>query len=344
MPSYIHRIEQIVFDPLALLWRSVRKLNARYLKKNITSLREALLSVDEEMVNIVGMAPLHYFVLYFNKLVQKGACIIYFTSWPYWDFNDKHNRWVHCYPIDLRYVWKNFLSSVSGIVCVNKLGCRFLQRYADKVFWIPHSVDTNIFKPSTNRRNKPYIVVLFVGRLVESKGILELLEVIKRIKRDNINNLVFWFVGDGPYRRIIKRYKRELPVKYLGYINNSNILARIYANADILVLPSKHRRAWEELFGIVLIEAMSAGLPVIASNHVGPRDIVNDGYDGFLIKAEPLKERELFINEMYDKIITLVENEKLRIKMGERGRKKAQQLYDVRVNMKKWVEVLRRLE
>jgi len=345
MLGFINKIEEIIFDPLCLLKKSINRININVLKKNIELLSKSLSLVEENIVNIVGIAPLHYFIVYFNKLAKKGSKIVYFTSWPYWDFDDKYGRWVHRYPINFKEKWKEFLSNYADrIVCVNKYGYYSLQKYSSNVYWIPHSVDASIFKPATGRRIRDRVIVLFVGRLVRSKGIFELLEVAKKIKKSNLRNLEIWFVGNGIYKYLVKMYEHKLPVRYLGYIKNEKKLAKIYSCADILVLPSKYTRNWEELFGIVIIEAMSSGLPVIVSNHVGPREIINNNYDGFLIYADPSKNRKLFVDEIYKKIITLAEDEKLRNIMGRRGRQKVLKFYDVKINAKKWMEILKNFE
>ena len=81
--------------------------------------------------------------------------------------------------------------------------------------------------------------MLYVGRLVESKGIIDLLKVAKISKSSNIRKLRSWFVGNGPLKYLIKYYEKPLLVKYLGYIEDRRQLAKVYRNSDILVLPSK---------------------------------------------------------------------------------------------------------
>jgi glycosyltransferase involved in cell wall biosynthesis len=300
-----------------------------------------MLSYEIDTVNIVGMAPLHYFVHYFQKLGLKKEPVVYFTSWPYWNFEKRYGCWVHEYPLDLRKSWMDFLRKVNAIVCVTNASYKALKRYSRECFWIPHSVDTTLFKPRERPKEYDPVVVLFIGRLNEEKGVLELVNVAKKIKSYS-KNIEFWFVGQGPARCYLNKLKEQLPIRYLGYINNA-ILPKVYQEADILVLPSKKRRKWEELFGIVLIEAMSCGLPVIASNHVGPREIITHGYDGFLIQSDPNLDRTKFIKEIIEYIYLLAENVDLRQEMGQRGRRKVEQLYDVKVVAERWRGVLERV-
>jgi len=293
-----------------------------------------------DLINIIGMAPLHYFVYYFQKMSLKKEPVVYLTSWPYWNFEKRYGCWVHEYPLDLRKSWMNFLKNVDATVCVTKASYRALKKYSKNCFWIPHSVDTRLFKPGENKRRDP-VIVLFVGRLREEKGILELIEAAKKIKRHR-KDIEFWFVGQGPLKRYLNKLKKQLPIRYFDYIENM-ILPKVYQEADMLVLPSKRKRGWEELFGIVLIEALSCGLPVIASNHVGPREIITHGCDGFLIQSDPNLDRTKFIEEIAKYICLLAENMDLRREMGLRGRRKVEQLYDVKAVAEKWREVLERV-
>ena len=333
----ISTIEHIVFDPKILIYKTLKTLDFNFIVKDITSLLRPMLFYDIDAINIVGMAPLHYFVHYFQKLSLKKELVVYFTSWPYWDFEKRYGCWVHEYPLDLRKSWMDFLKKVNAIVCVTKSSYKALKRYSKKCFWIPHSVDTTLFKPREKSKEHDSIIVLFVGSLVKEKGVLELIDVAKKIKACQ-KNMEFWFVGQGPLRSYLDKLKEQIPIRYLGYINNT-LLPKVYQKADILVLPSKS----EELFGIVLIEAMSCGLPVIASNHVGPREIITHGYDGFLIQSNPNLDRKEFIREIIEYIRLLAENGDLRQEIGRRGRQKVEQSYDIRVVAEKWREVLERV-
>jgi len=339
--NIIDDIEQIVFDPKILIYRTLKSFNFNYMARNVTALLRSMSSRETDTINIVGMAPLHYFVNYFQRLNLKREPIIYFTSWPYWNFEKRHGYWVHEYPLDLRKPWIDFLRKVNAIVCVTRSSYKALRNYSKKCFWIPHSVDTLLFKPGERQKEHDLIVVLFVGRLIKEKGILELIDVVRKIK--TCQKIEFWFAGQGPLRSYLNKLEGRLPIKCLGYINDDALLSKVYQEADILVLPSKRRRKWEELFGIVLIEAMSCGLPVIASNHVGPREIITHGYDGFLIQSDPDLDRTRFIKDMIEYICLLAENMDLRLEMGRRGRRKVKQLYDVKVVAEKWQEVLERV-
>jgi glycosyltransferase involved in cell wall biosynthesis len=120
--------------------------------------------------------------------------------------------------------------------------------------------------------NKP--VVLYAGRLSKEKGVMELPSICKKVKEE-IPEIEFVIAGTGPAEEDLKL---ELPgAKYLGWVNHGD-LPEIYSAADILILPSKF-----DTFSCSVIEALSCGLPVIAYNTKGPKDIILDGKTGFLV-------------------------------------------------------------
>lgn len=125
--------------------------------------------------------------------------------------------------------------------------------------------------------------LLFVGRLVERKGVAVLLEAMARLPAD----VQLAIVGDGPegaaLRRQAQRLDLEDRVVFAGYIDQE-ALERRFACCDALVLPAIFDAKGDtEGLGVVLLEAMSYGKPVIASRAGGIVDIVRDGRNGLLV-------------------------------------------------------------
>lgn len=285
---------------------------------------------------IFGWAPYHS-IIYYSLLLKslKKDDLVYFTSWPYWNGTR--------YPNEPHFIqktlWESFLNGIKA-VAVTRKARNGVQRRGAIAYHIPHPIDTESFKPKMKgMTHNERIKVLFVGAIVKRKGVLLLVEAAKRLKEKNIE---FWLVGGGRdisnrsmhLHRKIMNATRSLNVKYFGYIEH-NKLPNVYNLADIFVLPSyAHARdGWEELFGIVLLEAMSCGLPVISTDCVGPREIVEDGRNGFLIPQRN-------VDELVEKIKILSDDEKLRRRMGMEGRKKVLREYNVRKIAKEWMDVL----
>lgn len=172
------------------------------------------------------------------------------------------------------------------------------RKYKLKTIIIPNGVDTKEFKPV--KVKKETNVILFVGRLVKLKGILELVEVAKLLPKYD-----FWFAGQGPLAKFINLTN----TKNLGF-KTRNELIGLYNRSTICCFPSHN-----ESFGIAGLEAMACGCPVITTR-LGFSEFIENGKDGLLI--EPKNKKQL-----RETIVKLVKDSQLRKMLGENARKKA---------------------
>ena len=144
-------------------------------------------------------------------------------------------------------------------------------------------VDADVFHPAfrsaemraeMTRDNPDDIVLLYVGRLSEEKQLEHIRPALEALP-----NTQLVLVGDGPARPNLERFYADLPVTFMGYLHGER-LSQAYASADIFVLPSRL-----ETFGLVVIEAMAAGLPVVASRVGGVVNIVDEGVNGYSFES-----------------------------------------------------------
>jgi glycosyltransferase involved in cell wall biosynthesis len=193
---------------------------------------------------------------------------------------------------------------------------------------IPNGVDTKRFCPDGSSRllRDRYActdqdkIVLFVGAIDHAhyfKGIDGLLQAIRHIDDASVKLLL---VGDGDLRETYQQQAQELGIAqrvlFCGRVSAEE-LPQHYVLGDILVLPST---TMGEAFGMVLIEAMACGKPVIASNLPGVRSVVHDGEDGLLV--EPGN-----VADLAAKIRQLLDDPQRRQEMGKRGRAKVERKY-----------------
>lgn len=234
---------------------------------------------------------------------------------------DPLHRWLY------RHV--HFLIAISEVIRQNLIATHPIS--SEKVGVIHHGVDPEQFSLAkisdrTLRQELGFshedVVVGMVGRLQISKGYLEFLEMAARLRRLRPNTK-FLIVGEAtrgePRDAEIILQKRkalqlEETVKFLGFRKDVTV---VLAAMDIFVFPSH-----AEAFGLALIEAMAAGKAVIASNNDGVLDIVQDVQTGILI---PPRNVEALVQAC----LRLLEDESLRRKMGEAGRKLALQKFSV---------------
>lgn len=183
---------------------------------------------------------------------------------------------------------------------------------------IPNAVDVHRFDPGIDGmavRQKLKIppdrpVVLLVGRIVAHKGVEHFIEASRYLP-----GVQFLVAGEGTHLESMERFADRLGVedriRFLGRISQEN-LPKVYAACDIFVLPSVSRL---EAFGIVALEAMATGKPVVVADIPGVREVIEDGVEGLL--ADPVNPQDLA-----EKIRRLLEDPALREEMGRRGREK----------------------
>lgn len=177
------------------------------------------------------------------------------------------------------------LKLVDGIVATTKSYAEtspVLSRLLERVEMIPLGINRDKFDLTSSynlnsdhaNANAKSEVILFVGQLREHKGLRYLLKAMKIVKAQ-ISDARLIIVGDGPQRASLTKYASELKVddvvSFEGNVTE-DILPHYYAFSNMVVLPSYTRR---DAFGLVLLEAMAAEKPIVASNIPGIREIVS---------------------------------------------------------------------
>ncbi len=173
----------------------------------------------------------------------------------------------------------------------------------------PHTTETIPYVEKHNKR------VLFVGRLTESKGLTILLKAFKIIANKYPDSELV-IVGDGPLRKNLENLAYELGIEsktiFKGFLTGEPLLNE-YREAMVFVLPSIETKGGSsEGLGVVLLEALSMGIPVVGANIGGIPDIIINGETGLL--AEPGNHQDLA-----EKIINLIESPDLRRTLTEKG-------------------------
>lgn len=165
---------------------------------------------------------------------------------------------------------------------------------------IPMGCNTAYFSP--DNRKEDYFsqgekkVVLFVGRLAEKKGAAYLIRAMQYV------DALLVIAGSGPLeascKALVKELHLEHRVRFLGPIPHTRLRA-VYASADLFAAPSVTAKGGDvEGFGLVILEAMASGLPVIASRSGGITDIIRDGENGLLAEERNEKQLAALINRL----------------------------------------------
>ena len=208
------------------------------------------------------------------------------------------------------------LNLCTSTAMVNELEEKGIQRTA---LW-QRGVDTTNFRPelrSEKMREKLFgkyqktdSLLIYVGRLSAEKQIERIKPVL-----DNIPGACLALVGDGPYRGQLEKIFENTQTSFIGYLSGEE-LASAYASGDIFLFPSS-----TETLGLVLLEAMAAGCPVIGANKGGIPDIIDDGINGCLYNPDEKDNGERSLIEATKKI--LVDNKKKET-MRKEARKEAE--------------------
>ncbi|MEI7541988.1 MAG: glycosyltransferase family 4 protein [bacterium] len=210
----------------------------------------------------------------------------------------------------LKPLWKK----IHGRIAVSPSAKASITRYFSdrQVEIIPNGVDINRFSP----KNKPLeqfsdgkLNILFTGRIEERKGLIYLIQAYKLLKK-KYPNIRLIVVGRGPLLKNHRKYiikNRIRGIHFEGFVS-SQILPRYFASADIFCSPA----LFGESFGIVLLEAMASGKPVVAFDISGYRDVVDNNTNGLLAVPKSVKS-------LYKKLEILIKSKTLRQKLGKNG-------------------------
>ena len=207
-------------------------------------------------------------------------------------------------------------AKLHGRIAVSGAARHFISRYFPGDYRIiPNGVDLDRFadaEPFEELRDGT-INILFVGRFEERKGLIHLLRAYHRLRKRHVDARLL-IIGSGPKQREYRRFiglRQIRDVEFLGRVSD-DAKARYFASADIFCAPA----TGQESFGIVLLEAMAAGVPIVASDIHGYKNVVQRGVQGLLV--EPRNHRALAAA-----LYRLAGDPDLRHRMGEEGRAKA---------------------
>jgi phosphatidylinositol alpha-1,6-mannosyltransferase len=190
-------------------------------------------------------------------------------------------------------------------------------------------VDANRFSPKVDGstiRNRlapgADIVVLSVGRLQRRKGHDLALRALGRL-RSVLPKLIYLIAGDGEDREYLERLAEANGVadrvRFLGEVPSA-LLPQLYAASDIFLLPNRIEDGDVEGFGIVFLEAASAGKPAIGGNTGGVPEAVVEGVTGLLVTGTD-------VDELADAVARLATDSLLRARLGKAGRQRIEQSF-----------------
>lgn len=154
-------------------------------------------------------------------------------------------------------------------------------------------------------------LLLFVGAM-ERKGLFYLLQSLRFLKKMNVFLIIAGKGDEDYFRKEAKRLGIESMIRFAGQRND---IYKYYASADVFIMPTLY-----EPFGMAVTEAMASGLTVVTSRQAGVSELITEGEDGILLDSPADPE------EIARRIIPLILDKNLRLKIGQRARKKAESM------------------
>lgn len=243
--------------------------------------KEVITKFNPDLIHVVNPAVLGLSGIYYAKTLNIPLVASYHTHLP---------QYLHHYGLGaLEGVFWEFLKAThnqaklnlcTSTAMVNELVSHGIERVD---LW-QRGVDTDMFRPSLaspqmrsrlSQGNPDNPLLLYVGRVSAEKQIDEIKPVLEAIPEARLA-----IVGDGPHKEALQAHFADTNTHFVGYLQGLE-LASAYASADAFVFPSR-----TETLGLVLLEAMAAGCPVVAANSGGIPDIVTDGENGYLFEVD----------------------------------------------------------
>jgi len=215
------------------------------------------------------------------------------------------------------------------ILCISHFTCREIIKKVpnlENLRVVNLGVDLDKFRIIDNksRIENDSKVIIGVGALKQEKGYHISIPAVGLIK-DKYPNLKYYIIGDQfnkkyfhKLQELVKEYNLENNVIFLENLSDEELL-KIYNQADLFLLTPINERDSFEGFGLVYLEANACGKPVIGTRHCGAEDIIENGYNGFLVFQRDA-------NDTAEAIVKILDDDELAQRMGKNGRRKAEEM------------------
>lgn len=226
--------------------------------------------------------------------------------------NIEGSRLLKIFPQILKLLNQICQWKIDGIIGVAPFVLEYFKEYYGPKIVIPNGIDLEKFNPKVKKLRKfsnDKINILFLGRIEERKGLIYLLKAYKILTK-RFSNLRLVIVGEGPLKENLETWVLKNKLKnviFEGKVNEEKVPS-YYTSCDIFCAPS----IFGESFGLVLVEAMACGKPVVAFANQGYKNVLTGKGANFLVKPRDYKT-------LAKKLEILIKNKKLREKMGKWG-------------------------
>ncbi len=235
-------------------------------------------------------------------------------------FNIKGSKFLKRFPIFIYFLNKICQWRIDGVIGVSPLTLKVFKKYNKPKIIIPNGINLKEFNPEVPKIKKfedGKINILFLGRIEERKGLIYLLKAYKILEKTPLfkkGGVGLVIVGEGPLKSDCQNWAKDNKLKNVIFEESVPVdkIPSYYRSCDIFVSPA----IFGESFGLVLIEAMASGIPVVAFANEGYKNVLTGKGAKFLAKPRDYKM-------LAEKLEILIKDAKLRKEMGEWGIKES---------------------
>jgi len=280
----IARFILLIFNPFAVwsLYKILRTFKPDVVHLHIISNASPFILLP--LKKIPTVFTIHYHMVFDPTRIEDTPNLkAYENELRYFFINDK--RRLRYYGEKLKFFFfRHYYKNIDVVIAYSDF---FAQAARDsklfsKVVVVRNGIQPLPFSPIENKRS-----LLYLGRMDQVKGVDTLLKAMPEVIKQ-IPNAILTLAGNGPYINFCEALSKNLgldnSVDFLGYRNYEDV-AELLKESTIVVVPS----IWPEAFGLVNVEAMSVGRPVVACRVGGIPEIITDGETGLLINPSDPK-------------------------------------------------------
>lgn len=305
-------IKKVIFNVLGYM----NYISAHRLKKFIVENKIDIIHSNSSVINIGGILSNMYDVPHVWHIREFGK-------------EDFNMEFVYNEKKCLKFIRNNS----SKIICISKA---IQEKYEpllgkDKCELIYNGISEEFLNKKTKKQNH-FFNMLIAGRLEEAKGQTEAILAINELVKEKKDNFKLYIAGSGNQEEGLKSMVREYNLdKYIEFSGRVSDMKSFRENMDIELVCSK-----KEAFGRVTIEAMMSGNPVIGANTGGTKELVIDGYNGYLYNQGSYKD-------LAKKLVTIMGDQSKFGDMREKAYNYSKENFTSKVNAEKIFEVYKKL-
>lgn len=314
------KVEKQRFNKICFVFLSTYNKSRSYevgrIPKNSIYLKN-FLDILSFLKNILGNPPKLLIIQGYNTIPKFFVLIlcrykkIPFCLWGDTNYSIIKNQ-NYFFSLFKKIILRNILSKAKKILYIGKKNIEFYKWLLNKkikkknFFFLPYPtcVNTKFFKRKSNN-NK--LNIIYVGRLVKEKSVINFLKSLPLLKSNIIQKLNIQIFGNGKEEKTLKNFVKLnnllKTVKFHNFRKSSEVY-RCFEKADLLVLPSS-----KEPWGLIVNESIYYGVPVLCMDRVGAaNDLIVNYKNGFLMRRNDPDEIAKFINQIFYKKFTMKKN------------------------------------